>query len=282
MRTGPFSDSRVIDRLNAHFVPVLAVNEDYRGKGPAPADERAEYTRIYREALAAKFSTGTVHVYILDPGGKPIGTLHVAEAAKTSKLLALLDDVTTRLNPKPGKPLVAPGPLSLAPPATEGALVLHLAARPVKGGGSWPGVSEDWAVYDKSEVKKLLPEGDVKPGSEWSPDAKLAARLLTHFYPVTENNDVAKNRIEEQRLTARVLSVKDGVARARLDGALRMKHSFYHTDDGLAVVASFAGYLDFEPATGAVRKLRLATREASYGGGTFAVAVREVTAASRP
>ena len=72
MRTGPFSDTRVIERLNALFVPVLAVNEDYRGKGCAPADERAEYTRIYREALAAKFSTGTVHVYIVEPGGEPM------------------------------------------------------------------------------------------------------------------------------------------------------------------------------------------------------------------
>ena len=56
MRTGPFSDSRVIDRLNAYFVPVLAVNEDYKGGGPAPKEERDEYRRIYRESLAAKFS----------------------------------------------------------------------------------------------------------------------------------------------------------------------------------------------------------------------------------
>src|SRR5262245_20146826 len=123
MRTGPFSDTRVIDRLNAHFVPVLAVNEDYRDKGSAPADERAEYTRIYRESLAAKFSTGTVHVYIIEPGGKPIGTLHVAEAARTPKLLALLDDVIARLNVKAGKPIVPPAPLSLATSAPEGGLV---------------------------------------------------------------------------------------------------------------------------------------------------------------
>ena len=100
--------------------------------------------------------------------------------------------------------------------------------------------------------------------------------MLAHFYPVTENNDVTKNRIEEQQLTARVLSVSGGVARARLDGTLRMKHSFYHKEDGKTVAGAFSGTLDFEPATGKVRSLRLATRQASYGGGTFAVAVRSV------
>src|SRR5947209_1379959 len=134
MRTGPFSDSRVIERLNTYFVPVLAVNEDYRGAGCAPPEERAEYRRIYREALAAKFSTGTVHVYIVEPGGKPIGTLHVAQAAKTDRLLELLDSVVRKYDLKPGKPVVEPRPLSAAPRAPEGGLVLHLTARPVKGG----------------------------------------------------------------------------------------------------------------------------------------------------
>src|SRR5262249_53482317 len=159
----------------------------------------------------------------------------------------------------------------------EGGLVLHLTARPLKGGGSWGGVSENWVVYTPEEGGKLLPPGkSVKPGQTWSPDAKLAARLLAHFYPVTDNNDVTKNKFEEQQLTGRVLSVTDGVARARLDGTLRMKHSFYHKEDGKEVAASFSGTLDFEPATGKVRSLRLATRQANYGGGTFAVAVRSV------
>jgi hypothetical protein len=125
-------------------------------------------------------------------------------------------------------------------------------------------------------VAKLLPAGLPRPGLTWRPDAKLAARLLTHFYPVTENNDVAKNRIEEQALEGTVLSVGDGRVRARLDGKLRMRHNFYHKDDGKVVVASFTGYFEYEPVTRKVRTLRLATREAMYGGGTFGVAVRSV------
>jgi hypothetical protein len=275
MRTGPFSNSKVIERLNAYFVPVLAVNEDYRGAGCASADERGEYQRIYRESLAAKFSTGTVHVYIVEPGGKPSGTLHVANAAKIDRLLGLLDDVIKRLKLTQGKPLVAPAPLSISPPVPKGGLVLHLTSRPFRGGGSWSGVSENWITYDAGEVAKLLPGGAVKVGDTWKPDAKLAARLLTHFYPVTENNNTDKNKIEEQELVGKVMSVSDGVVRARLDGRLRMKHNFYHKDDGREVEASFSGYIDFAPATGKVRTVRLATVKATYVG-TFGVAVRSV------
>jgi hypothetical protein len=274
MRTGPFSNTKVIERLNAYFVPVYAVNEDYRDKGSAPAAERAEYQRIYREALAKKFSAGTVHAYVLDPDGSVTGTQHVAEAAKLDKLLGLLDSTVARLKLKPGKPLVKPAPQSAPPDAPAGSLVLHLTARPLKGGGSWPGVSEDWIVYAPAEVKRLLPPGAVRAGQTWRPEPKLASRLLTHVYPVTENNDVRKNRIEEQELTGRVLSVDGGVAHARLEGRLRMRHNFYHKDDGNVVVASLLGYLDFEPSTGKVRTLRLATPSARYGGGSFGVAVR--------
>ena len=52
-------------------------------------------------------------------------------------------------------------------------LVLHLTARPLKGGGSWPGVSEDWIVYTPAEVKRLLPAGAVRTGTTWSPEKTL-------------------------------------------------------------------------------------------------------------
>jgi hypothetical protein len=93
---------------------------------------------------------------------------------------------------------------------------------------------------------------------------------------VTENNDPAKNKIEEQEVTGTVLSVKAGVVRVRVDGRLRMKHRFYHREDGNKVEADFSGYLDFDQAAREVRALRLATTEARYGGGRFAVAVRSV------
>src|SRR6516164_7205985 len=93
MRAGPLSSPSVIDLLNASFVPVFAVNEDYRDDGPAAAEEKAEYRRIYREALAAGLSAGTVHAYVVDPDGHPIDSLHVAEAARPDRLAAMLQQV---------------------------------------------------------------------------------------------------------------------------------------------------------------------------------------------
>jgi hypothetical protein len=274
MRTGPFSSTQVIEKLNTYFVPVYAVNEDYRDNGPVPKEEKAEYSRIYREALAKRFSAGTVHVYVLNPSGEVIGTRHVADAAKTRELIEFLDDITAKLGIKPGKPVVEPRPQSAPPSHPEGSLILHLAARGLGGGGSWPGTAENWIVYNPDELKRMLPNGPVKPGTSWEPDARLAARLLVHVYPVTENNDPSKNDIREQSLRAEVIEVKDGVALARLTGRLVMRHDFYHKPDGKVVETGLLGYVEFEPTTGKVRTFRLVTDGATYGGGKFGVAVR--------
>jgi len=273
MRTGPFSSQEVIERLNAFFVPVYAVNEDYAEKGPAPKEEKAEVNRIHREALAKKFSTGTVHVYITSPKGEVIGTRHVADAANTKVLVAFLDEITAKLGTQKGEPIVAPKPQSAPLKCADGSLVVHLVARPLKGGGSWPGTAEDWIVYTKDEVQKLLPPKS-KPDATHEPDASLARRLLTHVYPVTENNDVGKNEIKNQSFRFTVLAASDGMARARIDAHVVMRHDFYHKPDGNTVDARLIGYVDWSPAERTVKTLRLVTEHAAYGGGTFAVAIR--------
>jgi hypothetical protein len=182
--------------------------------------------------------------------------------------------VVKKLDTKGGKPLVEPKSQSAPPSHEKGSLVLHLAARGLGGGGSWDGTAENWVVYTPDETKKLLPSGKVEAGTEWDLDAKLAARLLVHVYPVTENNDPKKNEILEQTLRGKVISVKGDVAVARLDGRLEMRHDFYHKSDGKVVEAGLLGYVTFEPATGKVKSLRLVTDGATYGGGKFGVAVR--------
>jgi hypothetical protein len=144
------------------------------------------------------------------------------------------------------------------------------------GWGAYP--VEDWIVLGQSEWTKLLPNGAVTVGTSWEPDKDAAARILTHFYPSTENNDVSKNRIDHQTLTATVLSVKDGIVQARLDGALRMKHPFYHKDDNNFVDATIVGLLEFEPAQRRIRSLRLATTKATYGRTAFGVVVSTLPA----
>src|SRR2546429_1126636 len=275
MRAGPLSNSTVISLLNGYFVPVYGVNEDYRDRGAQPPEEKAEYNRIYKEALAAKLSAGTVHVYILSPDGHAIDSLHVATAAKTERLIDLLERTIKKLKVRQGQALVAPAPQSAPPKCASDSLVLHLTSRSLDGRGAWSDFPvEDWIVLDRKEWEKLLPRSQVQVGDSWEVDKRISARLLTRFYPPTENNDVSKNRFERRSLNVEIVSFQNGITRARIEGNLKMQHSFYHREDGKVVEATVVGFMDFELPTRRIRSLQLVTDKASYGGGTFAVAVR--------
>src|SRR5260370_34322050 len=115
MRPGPLPNGKVITLLTRSVVPVYAVNEDYAPKGPAPAEEKAERERIFKEGYEHHWSVGTVHVYVLRPDGHLFGTLHVAEAARGENLLALLGKAVGDLLPASGPPLVPPSPHSRRP-----------------------------------------------------------------------------------------------------------------------------------------------------------------------
>jgi hypothetical protein len=293
MRASSLSSDKVVDLLNHFFIPVYLSNEDFAKGGCAPIEERKELQRIRREALDAKRSSGSVHVYLLGPDGKGLDSMHVANAYKVEKLVPMLEAAAARYQLEAGRTLFPPSPQSRSPKAAPGALVLHLIARNVvkqgddiapartklgetrsAGWGAYP--SEDWIVFTKDEAARLLPAGAVRAGTKWQLDADLAARFLTHFYPTTENNDVEKNKITKQDLTGTVVSAENGVARARLDGHLTMEHWFYHKADGNTVDTRLAGYLDFEPATGRVRALRLISEDAVYNRRPFGVALRSL------
>src|SRR5262249_23380873 len=276
MRAGPLSSPKVIDLLNSAFVPVFAVNEDYRDAGPAPAEDKAEYHRIYREALDAKLSAGTVHAYVLDTSGHPFDSLPVADAAQPDGRVAMLERVVRARKLARGPTLVSPSTLSAPPPCEPDSLVLHLTAR--GHGNSWDGFpSENWIVLTPKDLEGLVQFYDPEVGRSWDIREDVAIAILTHFYPQTENNDVSTHRFERRRLGLTLESVKDGLAHVRIEGGVRMTHCFHPgRQDGNVVDANVVGYLDFEPATRGVRRLRLVTDVASYGTGTLDVAVRSV------
>lgn len=276
MRTGSFSQTNIIEKLNAYFVPFYSVNEDHEASGSAAETEKREVDRIRREALSKQMSSGSVHVYIMSPSGAVLGTLHVADASQPEKLIALMDRVVREQKTQAGKPVVKPTPQSFAPKCERGGIVLHLTSRPLKGGGSWDGISENWITLDVNEVQSLLPKNRIKVALGWSPDRKSFSSILRHFYPVTENNDTSKNKIEAQSVKATLLSQKGRLALVRLEGSLRMAHWFYHKPDDKVVEASFAGYMEFDTVRRVIKRFRIATQEAKYGGGTFGVTVRMV------
>ncbi|HEX8202053.1 MAG TPA: hypothetical protein VF590_16380, partial [Isosphaeraceae bacterium] len=186
-----------------------------------------------------------------------------------------------RLKPPGGEPLVPPVPQSVHAATVPGDLVLHLTARLLDGRGAWGGIpAEDWIVLDRDALAALTGPGPLEVGRSWEVDPAVSGRLLTHFYPATENNDVRANRLERHALRATVVSAGAARVRVRLDGVLRMQHRFYHKDDGRVVEATVVGVLDVDPGSRAIRALQLVTERATYGGGTFGVAVRSIPSLS--
>jgi hypothetical protein len=294
MRAGPLSSPKVISLLNGFFVPVYISNEDTAKGGSAHPEEKALAARIYREALEKKLPAGSVHVYILTPGGSPIASLHVADAARTERLVELLERAVKDLGlegARSTRPLIEPAPQSRPgetepgsdSPRSSPGLVVHVTARGRKG-ASWDDFpSESWVVLGPGEQGGLLPAGEVRTGDSWDVEKDAAAKVLRHFYPQTENNQAPASRIRKQSLRATVVSAADGKTRARLDGRLEMRHDFYPgRDDGRVVDAVLVGYMDLAPGPRKVLALRLVTEGASYGPGTVDVAATSVDRPASP
>ena len=277
MRAGPLSARNVIELLNRSFVPVYIVNDEYFGNGSAPAAERSELQRIHHEGHEKKLSVGTVHAYVLTPDGHPHDSLHVAHPWRT---LAMLQRSVAHFKPSPGKPIVPAAPQSTPPSAPADAVTLHLISRGDDRGswGDFP--AENWIVLKREDWAKLLPAGDVQVGQTWDLDRNVSARILTYFYPQTENNDAKIDRIEAQWLTAKALAITGGVVTARIDGFVRMQHVFYPgRKDAQPLAADVVGVLTFAPGT--PPSLQLATTRAQHGQRPFKVAVRTVLPATR-
>jgi len=251
-----------------------------------------------------------VHAYVLTPDGRPMMGQHVAEAtSNVTGFLAMLEKAVQKLKTPAGKPVVKPRAQSSAPKGDADSLVLHLTARylvakgtdnaradvdgayvPIENAGlgtdkhgDWAALpAENWIVLPRDEWRKLLPAGEAGVGKTWDLDKDVAAKLLLRFYPDTELNDLSKNRINRQSLRATVVSVQDGVVRARLEGSLKMKHAFYPgRADNNFVETTVAGYLDFATDKKQIRSLRMVTDKATYGDPQrrlqhFGVAVRSL------
>ncbi|OAI42293.1 hypothetical protein AYO40_00175 [Planctomycetaceae bacterium SCGC AG-212-D15] len=269
LRANSLADERIIALVNHSFVPVLASNSDESARGGR--------TRIYHAAFNAGLHPSDECIYLLAPDGKVTEVISIKAAKKVDTLVEKLEQTVASLKTAGGDPLVAPHALSVAPPVPPGGLVLHLVARVDhhKAWSEFPG--ENWIVLSNGQVERLIDPQAARPGDTWTIDPDISAGLLTHFYPQTENNDLATNRLDRQSLKATVVSIHGDRCEARIEGELRMKHAFYNTrpDDNF-VDATLVGVLDFDPATRHVRSLRLITEGATYGPYTFKAGLRSL------
>lgn len=272
MRTGPFAMDKIIDLLNKHYVSFYVANEDWTGSGKLPAEDKAAIQKIVLDAHAAKMRCGSVSIYIAGPDGKAIDALRVPQAYEpVQNTVDLLQRTIDKLKVKEGKPLVKPAPQSVAPKADADALVLHVMVREDNQKQSWQGYpAENWLVLPKADGSKFLPP----PGSKtWEVDPAVAKRLLTFFYPGTEDthsNQVDRNVIEQASIQASVVSK----SLVRLDATLKMTRPFYpgHPEHKpVPVEAKAVGYVEIDSSK--IVSFRMATEQATFGAKKFGVAV---------
>ncbi|MGO9256187.1 MAG: hypothetical protein ACLQU1_07800 [Bryobacteraceae bacterium] len=280
MRAGPLSSSDVIVTLNRYFVPVVSSNYETVGEGSAPAPEKQERQRIYLDFAARKLGIGDVHIYILRPDLSSMRGMDIGTATQEGKLAAFLEDVRQELLTPVGPPAFPPQVWSSAPPAPADSMIFHIAARG-EGHGSWREFpSENWIVLSRGEWSALLPpEPVVARHSSWQIPRAVSDKLLTWFYPQTEEvSQKTRSRIDEGDLRMTVTALENGVARARIEGSLKLLHSFYpgkpHDD---FVNAQLVGFMDFVPGEGRIQRLRLIAAKATYNTEPFGAALRSVS-----
>jgi len=268
-REGPLSTSDVIETLNSQFVPVYVSSQN--------RDDR-DYEQLYRDALKAKMSTGSEHIYILSPEGQVVEALHICHVTTASLREALAKFA------RPAGPTLVP-PVAQSAPAGQN--MLHLTSRYLDKEGKplkfKPGASyhafpaEDWFALSPAEEAALVPDASAQPGASWYVDMAVSAKLLARLYPLTGNFGSSEgNRIEEAALTATVISGRRSVAWIRLDGRVRLGHTFMPSKDERPVEAIVMGYLQYDRKERKVLTFRLVTDHAKYGKENFGVAIRSV------
>ena len=270
--------------MNRFYVPVYLSNEDYHGDSAVvPKDERLAWQKIYHDALKEKRSAGSVCVYLVDGDSKGLASMIVSTAASKDNLLKLLEATAAKLKVEGGKPIVQPATQNPAPRVADSDLLLYLVARADQRGswGEFP--SENWIVLKQKEWQAWLPDS-LKPGAVHDVPASEAARLLTYFFPQTEICNFGKafdpdgpykHRIDTITLKSIVLSREADVVRIRLDGQLKLKHTFYpNRDDTNYAESTIVGYLEMNTKSSRIVRFGLATSSARYGNRAFSVAVR--------
>lgn len=270
LREGPLSETVVIETINTYFVPVYVSTE---------RRDNRELNRVYAEAIAAKLSAGSERIYLLEPDGKVVDSLPICHVTTAN----LLESLRKRAR-EPGPTLVPPAPQSVPP---EGYRVLHLTSRyldkeghplrPVKTSSYHAFPAEDWITLTPEEGAALVPDPQAPPGASWYVDLQVAARLLSRLYPLTGNYGPSeRNRIEEAELNSTVVSGRRATAWIRLEGRVRLRHTFFQDKDERPVQAEVTGYLEFDRKEKKIRSFRLVTDRALYGKEKFGVAVASV------
>src|SRR5207247_411976 len=99
-------------------------------------------------------------------------------------------------------------------------------------------------------------------------DREVATRLLAGLVPHLE--DYANMSIEALSLKIGTPSTHGSISRARLEGAVKIKHlAYYDRSSSSMADSTVVGYLDYDSAKKKITSFGLATEKATYGKSSF-------------
>jgi hypothetical protein len=264
----------VINTINSAFIPVYIATEDYgEGSSGTSPEEKAARSKMLKEAWREKtdrlFMTSDAACFVIDPKTEQcVHAIRLPDLLDSQKVLDMLNGVIQEFHVVKGNTVIAPKPqVGAEEPIKEGEIELHLLNRYIPPGGTWKQLpAEDWIVLARDEWQKLLPPGDAKVGLTYSVDKEVSDKILLNFYPPSSNRVPETNRIDSPAMKATVVSVKNGVARVRLDNQLKMKHHFLPAkDDSKFVEATVVGFADVDLTARQIKDVQMVTEKATYG-----------------
>ena len=266
----------MIELLNQYFVAVTSRNEETDDRGSAPPAEKKERSRIYNEFFAKKLGIGDVRVYILAPDKSAVASLSIDQAQDPAKMIPFLEGVVAKLHVQPGPPAIKAHPTS-RPPASipPDALVIHLVSRALAGGSWHEFPSENWIVLSAAEWGQLLPAGNVSAKQSWIVPSPVAVKLAEWVYPQNEEKTGEnRSKVEQADFRLTAVTVEGPLARARIEGKVRLMHSFYPNGQSADyAVSQLIGYMDFDLAQHRIQRLRIVTVKGDYPQAPFATSL---------
>jgi hypothetical protein len=258
--------------LNRYYVPVTSSNEEADEGGTAPPAEKAERRRIYLDFYQKKLGIGDVHVYVVGPDGASVGGLDIGSANDPEKMAAFLTGVAAQLHTGPAQPAVKPHAQSAPPASAADSMILHLVSRSLASGSWHEFPAENWIVLSRAEWEQLLLRGDaVALKASWEVPRSVAVKLAEWVYPQNEEKtQVNRSRVDVAAFHMTVVTLQNGLARARIDGKVRLKHGFYPSGQAEDFADSeLLGFVDFNVVQRKIQRFRMVTTKATYTGTDF-------------
>jgi hypothetical protein len=216
-----------------------------------------------------------VHVYVLAPDKSAVASLSINLAQDPARMAPFLQGIVDKLHVAPGSPAIKPHPTSRPPAVAAEALAIHLVSRALAGGSWHEFPSENWIVLSRAEWAQLLPAETVAAKASWTVPQPVAVKLAEWVYPQNEEK-TSKNRsrVDQADFRLTVVSVQGSLARARIDGKIKLLHSFYPGGQAQDfAVSELTGYMDFNFAEHRIQRMRIVTTKADFNTTPFAASL---------